>query len=281
MIDTRLSSFERDVLEASMEVPVLLDFWAPWCVPCLEMGPTLERLERESGGRFQLVKANADDNGELLASFGVDSIPHVVAFVGGNAVAQFSGAQPEFFLRAFVERLIPDPAGLEHRCARNALALGQQAIAESHLRTALALDPANDGARLDFVTMLLQHGDVAGARAHFGLLSAKALACAAYGITRDRLESAELASLLPPPEHLEQRIALDENDLEARAELAELMIARGDFTPAMEQLLEIARRDRSFRQDIGRRRLLEVFQMAAGHPELVSEYRARLSAVIF
>lgn len=281
MIDTSLSSFERDVIEASMEVPVLLEFWAPWCEPSHEMGPLLERLEREYGGRFQLVKANADDNAELLASFGLEALPHVVAFVGGNAVAQFAGAQPEVFLRAFVERLIPDPAGLEHRCARNALALGQEAIAETHLRTALALDPSSDGARLDFVGVLLNRGDVVGARAHFGLLSSNAQACAAYGTTRERLETAELAALLPPAEHLERRIEFDENDLQARSQLAELMIAQGDFEPAMEQLLEIARRDRSFKEDVGRRRLLEVFELAAAYPDLVSEYRTRLSTVIF
>jgi putative thioredoxin len=227
------------------------------------------------------VKANADDNAELLASFGLESVPHVVAFVGGNAVAQFAGAQPEAFLRAFVERLIPDPAGLEHRCARNALALGQEALAEDHLRVALALDPACDPARLDFVAVLLNRGEVAGARAHFGLLSARAPACAAYGTTRERLETAELAALLPPADHLERRIEFDENDLQARSDLAELMIAQGDFEPAMEQLLEIARRDRTFKEDVGRRRLLEVFELAAAYPELVSDYRSRLSAVIF
>ena len=281
MIDTSLPSFERDVLEASMEVPVLLDFWAPWCEPCLEMSPLLERLEREFGGRFRLVNANADDNSELLASFGLEAIPHVIAFVGGNPVAQFSGAQPEVFLRAFIERLIPDPSGLEHRCARDALTLGQAAIAEDHLRTAIALDPANDAARIDIVGILLGRGDIAGARAHFGLLSQRANACAAYGATRDRLESAELAALLPPADHLERRIALDGGDLHARAALAELHIARGEYEPAMDQLLEIARSDRTFREDIGRRRLLEVFAMAAQHPELVADYRSRLSSVIF
>ena len=281
MIDTSLPSFERDVLEASMEVPVLLDFWAPWCEPCLELSPLLERLEREFGGRFRLVNANAEGNPELLASFGLETIPHVIAFVGGNPVAQFSGTQPEVFVRAFIERLIPDPSGFEHRCARDALTLGQAAIAEEHLRTAIALDPANDGARIDIVGILLGRGDVAGARAHFGILSPRANACAAYGATRDRLESAELAALLPPADHLERRIDLDSGDLHARAALAELHIARGEFAPAMDQLLEIARSDRSFREDIGRRRLLDVFAMAAQHPDLVADYRARLSSVIF
>lgn len=281
MIDTSLSSFERDVLEASMEVPVLLDFWAPWCEPCLELSLLLERLEREYGGRFRLVNANADDNSELLASFCLEAIPHVIAFVGGNPVAQFAGAQPEAFLRAFIERLIPDPSGLEHRCACDALTLGQAAIAEEHLRNAIALDPANDAARIDIVAVLLGRGDIAGARAHFGLLSQRASACAAYGATRDRLESAELAALLPPADHLERRIALDGGDLHARAALAELHIARGEFAPAMDQLLEITRSDRTFREDIGRRRLLDVFAMAAQHPDLVADYRARLSSVIF
>jgi putative thioredoxin len=281
MIDTSLPTFESDVIEASMEAPVLLEFWAPWCEPSREMGPVLERLERELGGRYRLVRANADENEELLASFQLEAIPHVVAFVGGNAVAQFAGAQPEGFLRAFIERLVPDPSGLEYRCANNALTLGQQAIAEKHLRTAIALDPANDAARLDLIGILLGRGDLPGARAHFGVLSKKASGCSAYGITRDRLETAELASLLPPADLLERRIELDASDLESRAELAEIAIAHGDYQAAMEQLLEIARRDRTFRDDIGRRRLLEVFEMAAGTPELVAEYRARLSAVIF
>ena len=281
MIDTSLPSFERDVLEASMEAPVLLDFWAPWCEPCREMGPVLERLEREYGGRFRLVKANADDTAELLASFGLDAIPHVIAFVGGNPVAHFGGNQPEDFLRVFIDRLIPDPSGLEHRVARDALTLGQQMIAEGHLRTALALDPANDAARIDLVSILLNRGELASARANFSLLSRRASACAAYGITRDRLESAELAALLPPAEHLERRIEFDGDDLQARAELAELRIAGGKFELAMDQLLEIARRDRNFKADIGRRRMLEVFEMAAGDPELVADYRSRLSAVIF
>src|SRR5262245_52632249 len=105
MIDTTLSSFERDVIEASLEVPVIVDFWAPWCAPCRSLGPMLEKLERQYGGRFQLVNINSDTNPELVSSFNLKSIPYTVAFVNGAAVAQFSGAQPEAFLRAFIERL--------------------------------------------------------------------------------------------------------------------------------------------------------------------------------
>ena len=281
MIDTSLSTFERDVIEASMEAPVLLEFWAPWCEPCRTMCEALARLEREYGGRFRLVNANADENAELLASFGLTEIPHVVAFVGGNAVAQFAGGQPETFLRAFADRLIPDPSGFEYRCARDALTLGQDDIAEAHLRTALALHPANDAARLDVIALLLRRGDLPGARAHFGILSPNASKCSSYGLTRERLETAELAALLPPAEYLERRVALDGNDLQARMQLAELHIARGDYGPAMEQLLAVARSNRAYREDIGRRRLLDVFEMASGQPDLVAAFRARLSAVIF
>jgi putative thioredoxin len=138
MIDTTLSSFERDVIEASMEVPVLVDFWAPWCAPCKSLGPLMERLEREYGGRFRLVNVNADTNPELVSSFSLKSLPYAVAFVDGNAVAQFSGAQPEAFVRAFLDRLIPNPAELEHRSAREALAQGQPDVAEESLGNARA-----------------------------------------------------------------------------------------------------------------------------------------------
>src|ERR1700694_4145876 len=117
MIDATLSSFERDVIDGSMEVPVLVAFWAPWCAPSKALGPVLERLEREYGGRFKLVNINSDTNPEIVSSFNLKSIPYAVAFVDGNAVAQFMGAQPEPYVRAFLDRLIPNPALLEHRRA--------------------------------------------------------------------------------------------------------------------------------------------------------------------
>ncbi len=282
MIDTTLSTFERDVIDASSDAPVLVSFWSPGCTPCRTLGPMLERLEREYGGRFGLVNVNAQTNPELVASFELKSIPFVVAFVDGNAVAQFSGTQPEPFLRAFLDRLIPNPAELEHRAARESLALGQVDEAEDALRNAVALDPSHDGARLDLILLLLDRNDVAQARAHYELLSSRAAQLhASYAQVHARLVAIAAAERLPPREVLETRIEADGDDLAARLDLADLFVARREFAAGMEQLLEITRRDRRFGDDVGRRRLLEVFEMAADAPELVASFRSRLSAVLF
>ncbi len=281
MIDATLSSFERDVIEASMEVPVIVDFWAPWCGPCKVLGPLLEKLEREYAGRFRLVNVNSDANPELATSFNLRSIPYTVAFVDGNAVAQFVGTQPESYLRAFLDRLIPNPGELEHRAARDALARGQVEIAEQYVKNAIALDPANDGARLDMVAIHLEHGEVELARRQFDTLSAAAEQQSAFESVTARLIATERAAMLPPAEMLAQRISDSPGDLQARLDLAELQIAQREFRPAMDQLLEVVRRDRRFGDDVGRRKLLVVFDMAAAEPDLVSEYRSKLSSVLY
>ena len=281
MIDTMLSTFERDVIEASMEVPVLVDFWAPWCGPCRSLAPMLERLEREYGGRFRLVNVNSDANPELVESFNLKSVPYAVVFVDGNAVAQFMGAQPEPFVRAFLDRLIPNPAELEHRCAREALVKGQVAIAEEALRNAIALDPSCDGARLDLAALLIGRGDLEGARSHFSVLSGRARDQSRYALVRSRIEAAEIAATLPPLGLLEHRIKVNGADLQAHLDLADLHIARHHYPAALDHLLEIVRRDRTFGEDVARVRMLEVFEMAADQPQLVADYRRRLSQVLF
>ena len=198
MIDATLLSFGSDVIKASLEVPVIVDFWAPWCGPCGQLGPLLERLERDYGGRIKLVNVNSDINPELVDAFNVKSIPYVVAFVDGSAVSQFIGAQPEGFVRAFLDRLVPNPSALEHRSARAALAKGQLGLAEDHLENAVALDPSNTAARLDMIAILLQHGDVERARRHFGALNSGARRQSTHAGVLIMLECAEAAKGLLP-----------------------------------------------------------------------------------
>jgi putative thioredoxin len=281
MIDATLSTFERDVLEASSDAPVLVSFWAPWCEPCKALHPLLERLEREYGGRFRVVNVNTDVNPELVASFNLKSIPHVVAFVDSSAVSQFAGAQAEAFVRAFVDRLTPNPADIEHRGARDALMHGQVEAADVSLRKAIALDPSHDGARLDLVGLLLDRGELDTARSHFSLLSSHAVEQSPYQTVRARLDSAEIAATLPPEHHLAGRIAADGDDLQSRLDLADLYVARREFAPALDQLLEIVKRDRAFGEDVGRVRMLEVFDLAAAETDLVADYRERLSQLLF
>jgi putative thioredoxin len=281
MIDVTHSSFEREVLEASRELPVLVDFWAPWCGPCRALGPVLEKLEREAGGRWKLVKVNSDENPELSRQFGVRSIPFVVAFVDGQPASQFLGAQSEATIRDFLARLVPDPSAIELRHARAALAAGQAALAESHLGNALALDPSNDAARLDLVGILIDRGDLAGARAQCSLLSGRAPQASAWPTTIARLEAAERAATLPAAEDLQRRVEANPDDLAARLDLAEVRIASREYALALEQLLAIVKRDRACGDDVGRRKMLDVFAMAAAEPDLVSDYRRRLSAALY
>jgi putative thioredoxin len=245
------------------------------------LGPLLEKLEREYGGRFKLVNVNSDINPELVASFNLKSIPYAVAFVDGNAVAQFMGAQPAAFVRAFIDRLVPNPAQIEHRSAREALARGQSSLAEEYLKNAIALDPSHAAARLDMCALLLGAGDVEQARRHFETLNSGAKQQSAYASVLARLQAAEVARGLPPIDLLARRIHINQNDLEARLELAELLISKRDFGPAMRQLLEIVKRDRTFRNDVARVKMLTVFEMAAEQPDLVTEYRSRLSSLLF
>src|SRR5512134_1793960 len=163
--DTTAARFEQDVLERSKTVPVLVDFWAPWCAPCRVLKPILEKLAVEFEGRFALAKVNTDENPEIATRYGVRGIPNVKAFVDGQLVDEFTGALPESGVRGFLEGLIPSQSEKLRRAAAAALAKGDAPNAEAALREAIALDPANLDARIDFAALLLARDDYAGAEA--------------------------------------------------------------------------------------------------------------------
>jgi putative thioredoxin len=281
MIDTTLERFKADVIDASLETPVVLDFWAPWCGPCKTLGPMLEKLEQQYGGRFRLVKVDTDAQPELAQHFRIRSIPTVFGFVGGQPVDQFQGALPEGKLREFIDRLLPNPGDIEVEQAMQAFERGDTAAASEHLRKALASDPANDDARLMYAQVLLQDDDPGAAQAQLVQVSAEARNDPQVLELIERVHRHLAEAQQPPPVELATRVAQDGNDLQARLELAKHYMGQKAWAPALEQVLEIVRRDRTFGEDIGRKTMIEIFGLASAQPELVSEWRRRLSSVLF
>ncbi|NUT15666.1 MAG: thioredoxin [Cupriavidus sp.] len=277
MSDVTLQNFETEVIDASRQAPVLVDFWAPWCGPCRTLGPMLERLEAEAEGQWKLVKVNVDENQELAAHFGVRSIPHVVAIADGQAVDQFVGVLPESGLREFLGRLAPAQAGSPLAEAQELAAAGNRDGAEILFADAIAADPESDAARLAYIGFLLDGNAIDRARNEFAALSPRAEQEDGYGALRTRIEAMENAAGLPDAATLAGRIDADPRDLAARMDLARLMIAQQQYEPALEQLLAIVRADRGFEDDIGRRTMLSVFEMLADRPEVVSRWRRQLS----
>ncbi len=283
--DTNIESFARDVIYASREVPVLVDFWAPWCGPCKQLGPVLEKVVRAAKGKVRLVKVNVDDNPELAQQFRIQSIPTVYAFLGGQPVAGFAGAQPESQVRALVERLIGGPLAAdveaEVEAGRQALARGAAAEAAAHFRRALETEPENAEAYGGLARALLALGRVEDAKKHLEAAPAQIAGHAAITGVRAALRLAEEAGALPDAAELERRIAADPDDFEARYDLATQLFLRGDHEAAMEQLLYIVRRDRKWRDEAARKRLIEFFEaLGPSHPATVAG-RRKLSTILF
>jgi putative thioredoxin len=278
--DTATETFERDVLEASQKVPVLVDFWAPWCAPCRVLKPILEKLAGEYQGRFLLAKLNSDEHPQLSARFGVRGIPNVKAFVDGKLADEFTGALPEAGVRAFVDRLIPTPGEKLRRTAQALVTQGDFDEAERHLRSALELEPGNHAVRLDLVELLLARNSQAEADALFAPIPERERderADRLYAVLALWKKSQQLPAL---PE-LEARLAADPEDLPARLALGERLVAERRFEPALAALLQVVRKDRGALRSSARKLMVEVFNLAADQPDLVSAYRKLLAGALY
>ena len=245
--DVSTKTFEKEVLEASKTVPVVVDFWAPWCTPCRSLTPIIEKVVGEFKGRVKLVKVNSDDNPELSQAFQIQSIPNVIAFKDGRAVSQFIGAQPESQVRAFVEKLLPSQMEAALKNAEALLAAGNLDDAERQLAV-IKSDPSI-AARIEAVRQGI-----------------------AYARAGDQ-----------GPAEAELRAKLDSNpaDHETRLALAGLYAGQLRYQEAMDALLEILKRAKNWREGEARKQLISLFTLAASQPALVAEYRRKLASAMF
>lgn len=313
MLDITTQNLEADLIAASMEQPVLLDIWAPWCGPCRTLGPILEKLEVAYGGRFKLAKLNSDDQpeiaGQLSQAFGVRSIPFCVLFSQGAPVDGFVGALPESEIRKFLDRHVPTEEELEAEAqideAGELAEEGDTDAALAKLQQAVAIDPANDLARYDYVKMLLEQGRVAQARQAFDPVAHKIPLDPRIAAVSHWLKACERMPQARPAAALEAAIGANRRDFDARFELAQTHFAEGRFTQAMDELLEIVLRDKTWNDELARKTYVAILELmtkpapkpaaaeAKGKLELtgkaavasadpvVDQYRRKLSMALF
>ncbi|MCB1898915.1 tetratricopeptide repeat protein [Cognatazoarcus halotolerans] len=278
--DVTAADFEQKVVDASRKTPVLVDFWAAWCAPCRTLKPMLEKLADEFGGRILVAKVNTEQEQELAARFGIRGIPDVRAFVGGTQIDGFTGALPENALREFIARILPsdaEPLRLEAQSSRER---GDVNTSRALLLKAIDADPKFEAARLDLIDLLIDINELDEADRLLKEIIYRArdeervrTLEARLGLASARPASADEAAL---------RARIDDNgaDLEARLELANLAAEKGEFDTALENLLAIVQQDRGFKDDAGRKTMIQVFSLMPSDSPLLRDYRSRLAAVL-
>jgi putative thioredoxin len=293
MIDVTIENFEQEVIAASMNQPVLVDFWAPWCGPCKALGPVLEKLETAYGGAFTLAKINSDEEQQLAGAFGIRSIPTVVLMKNGQPVDGFMGALPEGKVREFLDKHLQALEGEaeEEAPAEEPADLGPEAQLE-RLQHAVATDPSNDDARFDYVKALLGAGRVADARRAFEPVANKVGVSRKLDALARWLDAIAFADAHPNPADEDAKIAANRRDFQARFDRARLLMAGQRWTAAMDELLEILMRDKAWSDDLARKTYIAILEIIEPPKPKVAEgqippddptvasYRRRLSSVV-
>jgi putative thioredoxin len=285
--DVTTQNFVAEVVDGSFETPVIVDFWAPWCGPCRQLGPMLEKAVRGANGAVRMVKLNIDENPEIAQQMRVQSIPAVYAFKDGRPVDGFVGALPESQVKQFVQRVSggkggPSPVEEAMAMAKEALQQGDHGSAGAVFSQILQREPTNVEAQAGLARALIAGGDLAKARQLLDRVAKEHAGDAEIAAARAALDLAEQAKkAMASAGKLRARLAQNPNDHEARLELATALFGTGDRDAAIEELLTSYRRDREWNEQAARKQLVKFFEVMGSADPLTLSARRRLSALMF
>jgi putative thioredoxin len=281
--ETTTQTFMADVIEASRKTPVIVDFWAPWCGPCRQLTPVLEKVVKDARGAVRLVKMNIDEHPAVAGQLGVQSIPAVFAFKDGQPVDGFMGALPESQVRAFIQRLTGPDAGSDSvlEDAQAAFEAGEIGAAAAGFAAALQEDPENIDAVAGLARCYISTRDLARAEQTLALAAPAKQTAEAYLSAKAALELAKKAGAKEDLGVLDKAIASNPQDWDARYKLALTLNAKGQRQEAMDQLFEIVRKDRAWNDDAARKQLVEFFEAWGPKDPLTQAGRQRLSSLLF
>ncbi len=281
VVDVTLENFQSIVLEGSQQRAVLVDFWADWCAPCRALSPLLDSIAEQMDGQLLVAKVNTEQQQELAAQFAIRSLPTVKLFQQGQLVDEFMGALPEQEIKNFLAKHLARPSDAQLTQAQQLLTAGQRQTALELVQQARAADPDNPRGLFILAQCQTAAEDFDAAENTLNSLPLDQQDKTEVQALRAQLQFAKVAASAASRDALQQRLAADPNDSEARYQLATRLVLEKDYPAALEALLTLLRKDRRYGDDAARKGILQVFALLGGSGELVNRYRSKMTNALF